>query len=359
MLFHIQRFLILIFAVGLMIIPAAGSGEVFAQPHEHEKSAAAKYQCPMHPQVVSDKPGDCPICHMRLVPIRSASSKSTSQHKAVEGRVPVEISEDSRNRVGIRTETVQKRHLKTTVQAWGTVAHDPELYQLQIEFLREERLWYERQRDRTPVSRKRGLLDKEKVAIEFLHKGLSHDWVKALEAAGVPDERLIWHPDAKGAWIYIQLREKDSHWVRVGDKATITSPALPNLKLEGRIEFIDTLVNEETRTVRAHVLIPDLPAELRPNASVNATILVDLGTSEAVSEEAPLFMGDRTIVFVDEDGVFKPREVVLGPRVKGYYKVKSGLKENEKIAASGNFFIDSESRLQSSVAEASHGSHAS
>src|SRR2546421_9798223 len=31
----------------------------------------AKYHCPMHPQIVSDQPGECPICHMRLEPIAS------------------------------------------------------------------------------------------------------------------------------------------------------------------------------------------------------------------------------------------------------------------------------------------------
>lgn len=39
--------------------------------------AGTLYHCPMHPQVTSDKPGDCPICGMRLVPVEKAAAPAS------------------------------------------------------------------------------------------------------------------------------------------------------------------------------------------------------------------------------------------------------------------------------------------
>jgi Cu(I)/Ag(I) efflux system membrane fusion protein len=65
-----------------------------------------------------------------------------------------------------------------------------------------------------------------------------------------------------------------------------------------------------------------------------------------VPEEAVMHAGTRDIVFVaGANGHFEPRVVMLGPKAQGYYEVLRGLSENEEVVTSGNFLIDSESKL--------------
>ena len=73
-----------------------------------------------------------------------------------------------------------------------------------------------------------------------------------------------------------------------------------------------------------------------------------------VPQTAVLNSGDRQVVFVDRGkGYFEPREVSLGGRSEGRVEILSGLQSGERIVISGNFLIDSESQLKTSLGGAS------
>jgi Cu(I)/Ag(I) efflux system membrane fusion protein len=87
--------------------------------------AAHKWQCPMHPEVVKDGPGDCPICGMKLVPIEEAApaaSKSTGAGPA--GLSTVSIDSARRQLLGLKTVAVTRGPFATSIRTTGRIAAD-------------------------------------------------------------------------------------------------------------------------------------------------------------------------------------------------------------------------------------------
>ena len=73
----------LIVTATLALVSGLVALSVGCNKSDHQSSAAhaAKYHCPMHPTVVSDKPGNCPICSMKLVPINDQKHESSEPSK--------------------------------------------------------------------------------------------------------------------------------------------------------------------------------------------------------------------------------------------------------------------------------------
>ncbi|MFA5193223.1 MAG: efflux RND transporter periplasmic adaptor subunit [Verrucomicrobiia bacterium] len=102
--------------------------------HEGHIGAQAKqrYHCPMHPTYVAGKPGDCPICGMKLVAIKDAQTTvgAAARHEgqSVPGRISISLSADKRQMIGLTLAKVEKRELTHTVRATAVVMHDETRY---------------------------------------------------------------------------------------------------------------------------------------------------------------------------------------------------------------------------------------
>jgi len=128
----------------------------------------------------------------------------------------------------------------------------------------------------------------------------------------------------------------------------ITATAFPGEVFTGNIAAISPVLDPTTRSVQARTEIGNPGGKLKPGMFVNALVKIALGKKLAIPEEAVVNTGKRSVVFLsDPDGYFQSRDVNLGTKANGYYEVLSGLKEGDAVVSSGNFFVDSESRLKS------------
>ena len=156
--------------------------------------------------------------------------------------------------------------------------------------------------------------------------------------------------DLREMWVEGELFEQDLQFVEIGSQAEIEVAAYPGERRVGRVSFVYPMVDEQSRTNRVRVTVPNRDIALKPGMYATIHFDAHIGSDViAIPLESVVVTGERNLVFVrDDDGMLMSREVVLGPRGGDRVQILEGLTEGETIVASANFLIDAESRLGSS-----------
>ena len=127
---------------------------------------------------------------------------------------------------------------------------------------------------------------------------------------------------------------------------------------EGTVTYIYPDLNSMTRTLKARIEFRNSDFGLKPGMYANVELDTGHGSGLVIPSDAVLDSGDRKIVFVQKgEGEFEPRQVELGEYLGSDVVVTNGLKVGEKVVASGNFLIDSESQLKSALESMSGAEH--
>jgi len=156
--------------------------------------------------------------------------------------------------------------------------------------------------------------------------------------------------DLSRVWILADLSESKAKYVRAGDKVPVTLPNRDGTHLATVSEILPEF-DASTLTVKVRLEVENLKFALRPGMFVDVEFPIDLPASVNVPVEAVLNSGLRQTVFIDRgNGYFAPRRVKTGWRLGDRVEIVRGLDPGERIVVSGNFLIDSETRMQLSVA---------
>src|SRR5208283_4319256 len=260
------------------------------------------YTCGMHPQIIQDHPGNCPICGMKLTPIRKQGTNASP----AEAASIISIDPSTIQTMGIRTVEVVRGPLRRLIRTVANVDYDetaladvttkykgwieklyvdstgalvnpgdplfeiysPELYSAQTEYLAALS-------SGSPSAEDRALLDSARNKLKFYD--ISDAQIAELEKtrqatktltitapiagfvveknvvagqmvdAGMKLYRLA---DVGVVWVYAQVYEQDLPAIQLGQEATMTLSYLPDRKFRGRVTYVYPTVDEKTRTAR-------------------------------------------------------------------------------------------------------------
>jgi hypothetical protein len=162
--------------------------------------------------------------------------------------------------------------------------------------------------------------------------------------------RLYRIADLSTVWLTADIYEYEVLLVHEGQEVAIALSYYPGETFKGRITYIYPYLDAQTRTNRVRLEFANPQGKLKPGMYANIDIEINLGAALVVPASAVLQSGLRQLVFVDQgQGMFAPREVKLGVKADSRFVVLDGLTAGEHVVTSGNFLLDSESKLQSAT----------
>ncbi len=398
----------------LLAIASGGGWFLWQQQQQPGKATQAKaiapkqfYTCSMHPFIIREKPGLCPVCGMELIkkiqeasaPVaQTAEQVSLSPTQRVMANVAVaEATTESLNKeinaVGI-VQYDQSRQARVTAWVAGRIdklylnsvgamvskgSPVAELYSPDLVATQEEYLLALKSRDQLKNSsfpsiaqQGDGLVASAKERLRLL--GVSNGQIARLEKSGKPASRLaIFSPfsgvviekmvqqgqyvaagellfniaDLSRVWIELELYENEFPNIRIGQEVAIRSQSSPESEFTGRIAFLYPFLDPKTRTLKARVEMANPGMKLKPEMFVNAIIKIPLQSTLVVPLTAVIDTGKRQVVWVERSpGVFESRNVEIGQRNSEKVQILSGIETGERVAVSGAYLIDSESQLK-------------
>jgi len=328
------------FAAGYVASLAGQSVAVSETSAPSETGEAQKWYCSMHPQIVRDRPGLCPICEMELIPMSQDQAAEVAPRELV-------VSETAARLMEVQTAPVERRFVAREVRMVGKIQYDetrvkyitawvpgrldrlyvdftgttvrqgdhlvslysPELISAQAELLQAAKAAKNAGENTSSylAGATAGTLQASREKLRLL--GLTAEQIAEIERSGQPLTHLtIYSPlggvviqkmvnegmyvgtgtsiyqvaDLSQLWVKLDAYESDLPWIRYGQEVQFSTEAYAGQTFTGRISFIDPVLDPVTRTVKVRVDVPNPDGRLKPEMFVRALVQSPMAQSGRV-----------------------------------------------------------------------------
>ena len=439
--------LALILGSGISLVyyfePFAGdAGKISAKT----KTQKQLWTCSMHPQVLKDKPGLCPICHMELTPVKSHNHTTAGDTKKVgfkdqagsaNNNLLIRVEPGVIQKMGVSTEIVKEEPVSREIRAVAHVEfseinqaiinsrvngwveklyarytgqkvrrgqalaaiYSPELVSTQEEYLQlykkaklagagvepvvepvkvGESGEVDSKKNSDVITQEfKPLLDAARKRLRLWN--ISAAQIKRIEQTGkvrrlltlyspytgvITEKKVIQGAhikegtdlfkivDLSQVWAFVHIPEKEIPFIKEGMPAEMIVPQLPGKTFKGKVSFIFSYMDPKARDLKVRVSFNNPRLQLRPGMYATIILKRTLKNKFVLAPSSSIIRtGTREIVFVYKgQGVFEPRKVRTGVSSQGdKIQIIEGLKAGEAVVVSGQFLLDSESRIQEAV----------
>ena len=358
------------------------------------------WTCSMHPQIMQEEPGDCPICGMDLIEaesgaeglamneikmtenamalaniqttvVGSSSSANDNGMLSLSGKIAANEENNSVQasyfdgrienlNLNYKGQQVKRGQLLASIYAPNLVAAQQEL--LTAASLKESQpALYKAVRNKLKNWK---LSESEINAIESSGKARENFPIYATVSGTVSEvmaregdyvkqgQPILKVSNLNSVWAQFDAYENQISGLKEGQKIKIIANAYPNKEFDAVVSFIDPLLNNATRTVTVRATLKNTDNLFKPGMFVTGKLE---GSTEKASERisvpssAVMWTGERSLVYIKTNPnspVFEMREVSIGARNGENYVIKDGLANGDEIVTNGTFTVDAAAQLQ-------------
>lgn len=387
------------FLLGALLFRGCGGGAA----NGDEGDGPKLYTCSMCPQVKQDHPGKCPICGMDLIPVKEGETVSSDIDPDA-----VMMSDEAMALANIETEIVGSGIGDKEIRLFGKIEPDQRLQQTQAAYAagRIEKLYINAVGDRVGQGQTLALIyspelyasEQELLAAMTYPEGpqrtalvsaaeeklrlmnITQAQIDEVKKSGKASPYIPLKANTSGTviakkvsqgdyvsqgspilvianlsrvWAIFQAYEGDLPFVKVGANVQFTSEALPGEVFNGRVTFIDPILDAKSRTAGVRVELANGKGLFKPEMLLTGVAQANMKQHTddiVIPKSAVLWTGNRSVVYIKDDTEEQPtfmmRQITLGPALPDGYVVTDGIAEGEELVVNGVFAIDASAQLQ-------------